>query len=209
VPGDRGIFLPVSRRMHPGVCKFISKAVYEDRLTSHPSTATQFLLVDGKDMCGARLELVEHEGCSQQCPEEVEAIRATIARLRGSAYRDCNGEERIISDADILVVAPYNAQVNALRLALPGIRVGTVDKFQGQEAPICLISMTTSSVEEMPRDMSFLFSLNRINVAVSRAQAQAIVFASPRLLEVPCRTVEDMILANTLCLLGEHGEHKG
>lgn len=205
VPGDRGIFLPVSRRMHPSVCKFISKAVYEDRLTSHPSTATQFLLVDGEDMCGARLELVEHEGCSQQCTEEVAAIRATIDRLRGSAYRDRDGEERTISDADILVVAPYNAQVNALRLALPGIRVGTVDKFQGQEAPICLISMTTSSVEEMPRDMSFLFSLNRINVAVSRAKAQAIVFASPRLLEVPCRSVEDMILANTLCLLAEHG----
>lgn len=122
------------------------------------------------------------------------------------AYRNRDGEERQITDADFLVVAPYNAQVNALRAALPGIRVGTVDKFQGQEAPICLISMTTSSVEEMPRDMSFLFSLNRINVAVSRAQAHAIMFASPRLLEVPCRTVEDMTLANTICLLAEHGE---
>jgi len=92
--------------------------------------------------------------------------------------------------------------VNALKAALPNAaRIGTVDKFQGQEAPVCLISMTTSSADEMPRDLEFLFSLNRLNVAISRAQVLSLVFASPRLLEVPCRTVEQMKLVNTLCAL--------
>jgi uncharacterized protein len=96
--------------------------------------------------------------------------------------------------------------VNALRAALPpAVRVGTVDRFQGQEAPVCLVSMTTSSGEELPRDIEFLFSLNRINVAVSRAQTSAIVFASPLLLETPCRSVDEMMLVNALCLLREHG----
>src|SRR3546814_9100551 len=124
----------------------------------------------------------------------------------GSVYRDRNGNDRVTTHADIMVVAPYNAQVNALRTALPaGVPVGTVDKFQGQEAPICLVSMTTSSGEEMPRDIAFLFSLNRINVAVSRAQAAAVLFANPMLLETPCRTVADMALVNVLCLLNEFG----
>ena len=107
-------------------------------------------------------------------------------------------------ESDIIVVAPYNAQVNALREALPdGIRVGTVDKFQGQEAPVCLVSMTASSTEETPRGMDFLFSLNRINVAVSRAMGLALVFGSPRLRETKCETVEQMRLVNTLCALPE------
>jgi uncharacterized protein len=127
----------------------------------------------------------------------------------GSVYLDRKGKQRVVTHDDILVVAPYNAQVNALRVALPpDIRVGTVDKFQGQEAPICLVSMTTSSGEEMPRDLAFLFSLNRINVAVSRAQAAAIVMASPLLLETPCRTVEDMALVNVPCLLNELGHDR-
>ena len=104
--------------------------------------------------------------------------------------------------ADIIVVAPYNAQVNALRAALPvAIRVGTVDKFQGQEAPVCHVSMTGSSAEEMPRGMAFLFSQNRINVAVSRAKGLALVFGAPRLREAKCATVDQMRLVNTLCAL--------
>jgi superfamily I DNA and/or RNA helicase len=107
-----------------------------------------------------------------------------------------------LQQADIIVVAPYNAQVNALRHDLPsGIRVGTVDKFQGQEAPICLVSMAASSAEETVRGMEFLLSLNRINVAVSRAKGLALVFGSPRLREAKCRTVEQMKLVNTLCAL--------
>lgn len=210
IPPERGIFLSESRRMHPGICRFISAAVYEERLAGDQAAAAQTLVSPtGESLLGASLAPVEHNGRSQISPEEIAAIRGQIKAMVGSVYRDRHGKERVIAHEDILVVAPYNAQVNALRAALPpGVPVGTVDKFQGQEAPICLVSMTTSSGEEMPRDLAFLFSLNRINVAVSRAQAAAIVIASPLLLETPCRTVEDMALVNVLCLLTEFGHDR-
>ena len=104
-------------------------------------------------------------------------------------------------------MAPYNLQVNALKVALPPqARVGTVDKFQGQEAPVCIVSMTSSSADEIPRGVDFLFSLNRINVAVSRAQVLSLVLASSRLLEVPCANVDQIRLVNSLCALKEYGE---
>ena len=207
VPSDRGVFIPISRRMHPKVCGFISTAVYEDRLGSDEAAGGQILISrGGRDLVGASMRAVVHFGRSQVSPEEIEAIATRIAELEGSTYRDRDGRERAIAHTDILVVAPFNAQVNALRARLPGgVRVGTVDRFQGQEAPICLVSMTTSSGEELPRDIAFLFSLNRINVAVSRAQVAAMVFASPALLETPCRTVEEMALVNALCMLDEYG----
>ncbi|MFD1033128.1 TM0106 family RecB-like putative nuclease [Sphingomonas hankookensis] len=207
VPGDRGIFMPISRRMHPAVCGYISAAVYEERLQSDEAAGMQTLTaLDGMSMIGAGVRTITHTGRSQVSPEEIEAIRDQITRILGATYRGRDGASRIVHHSDILVVAPYNAQVNALRAALPpAVRVGTVDRFQGQEAPVCLVSMTTSSGEELPRDIAFLFSLNRINVAVSRAQASAVVFASPLLLETPCRTVQEMTLVNALCLLREHG----
>lgn len=207
VPPDRGIFMPVSRRMHPRVCGFISAAVYEGRLGSDDASGEQTLVSrTGDDFIGAGMRAVGHHGRSQVSTEEIQAIASRIAEIEGARYRDREGRERVIRHDDILVVAPYNAQVNALRAALPrAIRVGTVDRFQGQEAPVCLVSMTTSSGEEVPRDIAFLFSLNRINVAVSRAQAAAMVFASPLLLETACRTIEEMTLVNTLCLLREYG----
>ena len=210
IPPERGIFLPESRRMHPAICRFISEAVYEGQLNNDAAAAAQMLVSSaGENLLGARFKAVEHFGRSQVSPEEIDAIRVEIDGLIGSTYRDRNGIERLLGHEDIIVVAPYNAQVNALRVALPpAVRVGTVDKFQGQEAPICLVSMTTSSGEEMPRDIAFLFSLNRINVAVSRAQAAAVVFASPLLLETPCRTVEDMALVNVLCMLREFGHDR-
>lgn len=208
VPPDRGIFMPISRRMHPGICGFISTAVYESRLNSDEEAGRQDLRsAEGISHVGARTRLIPHFGRSQISPEEIDAVRVQIATLVGSTYRARDGVERIMGHADILVVAPYNAQVNALRAALPAaVRVGTVDRFQGQEAPACLVSITTSSGEELPRDIAFLFSLNRINVAVSRAQAAAIVFMSPLLLETPCRTVDEMVLINALCLLHEQGD---
>ncbi|MBA4040397.1 MAG: hypothetical protein C0474_01060, partial [Sphingobium sp.] len=207
VPSDRGVFIPVSRRMHPRVCGFISTAVYEDRLGSDEAAGSQTLTSrEGNDFVGAGMRAVVHFGRSQVSPEEIEAIAARIVELQGATYRDRDGRERVVGHGDILVVAPYNAQVNALRIRLPGaVRVGTVDRFQGQEAPVCLVSMTTSSGEELPRDIAFLFSLNRINVAVSRAQVAAMVFASPLLLETPCRSIEEMRLVNTLCLLRAYG----
>jgi predicted RecB family nuclease len=207
IPAERGIFMPVSRRMHPSICGYISAAVYEGRLQSDAEAADQTLTAkDGHSLLGAGMRAVAHFGCSQVSHEEIEAIRTQIEYVLGATYRGRDGAEKVISHADILVVAPYNAQVNALRASLPAtVRVGTVDRFQGQEAPVCLVSMTTSSGEELPRDIEFLFSLNRINVAVSRAQASALVFASPMLLETPCRSVRDMTLVNALCLLHEYG----
>jgi uncharacterized protein len=112
--------------------------------------------------------------------------------------------------SDILVVSPYNAQVNLISDMLPdGVRVGTVDRFQGQEAPVCLISMATSSGEELPRDIEFLFSLNRLNVALSRAQALAILIASPRLLDVRCSTLDELRLVNALCAIHVYSSQRG
>ncbi|MBU9697276.1 TM0106 family RecB-like putative nuclease [Rhodobacteraceae bacterium HSP-20] len=207
VPPDRGIFLGVTRRMHPGVNGFISEQVYEGRLESHPDTAAQFVTGTRFPNAGAFWVPVPHEGNAQIAPEEVEAIRAACAELVGGRWTGKDGATRPFREHDIIVVAPYNAQVNALREALPaGIRVGTVDKFQGQEAPVCIVSMTASSAEETPRGMDFLFSLNRINVAVSRAKALALVFGAPRLREAKCETVEQMRLVNTLCALAELGD---
>jgi uncharacterized protein len=207
VPPDRGIFLPVSRRMHPEVCRFISDQVYEGRLESHPDTARQSVTGTSFPEAGAFWVPVPHEGNAQIAAEEVHAISAAVADLLNGSWTDKDGTSRPMRQSDIIVVAPYNAQVNALRDALPeGIRVGTVDKFQGQEAPVCLVSMTASSVEETPRGMEFLFSLNRINVAVSRAKCLALVLGAPRLREAKCNTVEQMRLVNTLCALPEFGD---
>ena len=207
IPPDRGIFLPVSRRMHPNVCGFISQQVYEGRLASQPHTAIQAVRWTGCAEAGAFWVPVTHEGNAQIAAEEVAAIQAAIEDLLAGTWTDKDGTTRPLGPADIIVVAPYNAQVNALQDALPAaIRIGTVDKFQGQEAPVCLVSMTASSVEETPRGMDFLLSLNRINVAVSRAKGLALVFGAPRLREAKCDTVEQMRLVNTLCALPEFGD---
>jgi uncharacterized protein len=143
---------------------------------------------------------VKHEGCAQRSDEEAIAVKAVVQSLLRQRWIDRDGLEKPIGLDDILVVTPYNMQVANLEGALPpGARVGTVDKFQGQEAPVVVLSMTTSSAEEMPREHEFLFSRNRLNVAISRAQGLAVVVASPRLLEVPCRTIEQVKLVNALC----------
>jgi uncharacterized protein len=207
IPPDRGIFLPVSRRMHPRVCAFVSEQFYEGRLVSHADTTRQGVRGATCPEAGAYWVEVAHQGNAQVSAEEVTAIQATIRDLLAGTWTGKDGVSRPVRPSDIIVVAPYNAQVNALQEALSDeIRVGTVDKFQGQEAPICLVSMTASSVEETPRGMDFLFSLNRINVAVSRAKGLALVFGAPRLREAKCDTIEQMRLVNTLCALPEFGE---
>ena len=183
---------------------FISVQVYEGRLTSHSDTARQRVTGTSFPTAGAFWVPVPHEGNAQTAPEEVAAIQEAARDLLSGAWTENDGTIRSMRQSDIMVVAPYNAQVNALRDALPeGIRVGTVDKFQGQEAPVCLVSMTASSAEETSRGMDFLFSLNRINVAISRAKGLALVFGSPRLREARCETVEQMRLVNRLCALEE------
>ncbi|SER47793.1 uncharacterized protein SAMN04490244_101191 [Tranquillimonas rosea] len=201
VPSDRGLFLPVTRRMHPEICRYISSQFYEDRLTAHESTSRQRIAAAGLPATGAFLVPVAQEGRAQECPEEIEAIRRVAASLLDGTWTDRAGTTRPLLHSDIIVVAPYNVQVNALAEALPGIRVGTVDKFQGQEAPVALVSMTASSAEETSRGLDFLLARERLNVAISRGKALSLVFASPRLTETACSTVEQMRLVNAVCAL--------
>jgi superfamily I DNA and/or RNA helicase len=150
---------------------------------------------------------VRHEGCDQECSEEAERVLATYQSLLNQRWIDRDGFEAALEAKDILVVTPWNAQVNLLRGTLPkGARVGTVDKFQGQEAAVVLISMATSSGEDLPRDVGCLFSRNRLNVAISRARCLAVLYANPRLLEVSCNTIEQMRLVNTLCWVKNYSE---
>jgi superfamily I DNA and/or RNA helicase len=139
--------------------------------------------------------------------EEAVFVRDEIERLVGTPYVDEHGE-RALRPEDIVVVAPYNAQVRCLRTKIPDqrVRIGTVDKFQGQEAPVVFYSMASSSGDDVPRGLDFLFSRNRLNVAISRAKCLAYLVASPRLLDANCRTVEQMRLANALCRLVEVAE---
>lgn len=116
------------------------------------------------------------------------------------------GIERQVTLEDILIIAPYNAQVFDLKHKIPGARIGTVDKFQGQEAPIVIYSMTTSTHADAPRGMNFLYSLNRLNVATSRARALSILVCSPALFEPECRTREQMRMANAFCRYLEMAE---
>jgi predicted RecB family nuclease len=213
VPPDRGVFLSQTRRMHPALCEFISQAVYDGRLEAHISTHGQRVIVDSSldpealAPAGLRFVTVEHSGRTQRAPEEVERLRSVYDRLLGGAWISKDGVEEPLTAADILVVSPYNMQVELLRAALPpGARVGTVDKFQGQEAAVVLISMATSSGDDLPRQIEFLYSRNRLNVAVSRARCLAVVFANPRLLEIACSTIEQMKLVNTLCWTKTFGD---
>jgi len=158
--------------------------------------------IDSPGLAGTGLRFlpVEHQANRASSIEEADRIAAELELLIGGTFTDCDGRERRIGYEDVLVVTPYNAQVRCLRAVLPeAVRVGTVDKFQGQEAPVVFFSMATSSGDDLVRSISFLFSRNRLNVAISRAQALAVLVASPKLLEIRCRTIEDMRLVNALC----------
>lgn len=205
VPDDLGIFLPTSRRMHPDVCGFISEAFYDARLEAALGNERQGIVLsagchEAIKPSGLSFVEVEHTGCGQKSEEEAAVVNWLVDSLLEQEWTNRDGDRRKLTLDDILVVTPYNMQVACLEGVLPaGARVGTVDKFQGQEAPVVIVSMTTSSAEEMPRDHEFLFSRNRLNVAVSRAQGLAVVIASPRLLEVPCKSIQQMKLVNALC----------
>jgi predicted RecB family nuclease len=201
IPVDRGVFLERSFRMHPGVSAFISEIVYAGRLHSDDSAARRTTSFG----TGIRFAPVDHDGNRSSSDEEVAQVAAMIAAMRGGTFTEADGTTRPLREDDFMVVAPYNAQVLRLRAGLPaGVRVGTVDKFQGQEAPVVFFSMATSSGEDVPRSLSFLFSRNRLNVAVSRAQCLAVLVCSPRLLEARCQSIEEMQLVNALCRLVEY-----
>ena len=150
---------------------------------------------------GLRYLPVEHSGNQSSSKEEAEKVGELVAEIlaSGTSWVDRQGAEGPIGLEDILIIAPYNAQVLELQELIPRARVGTVDKFQGQEAPIVIYSMTTSSHSDAPRGMEFLYSANRLNVAISRAKCICIVVASPRLFEAECRTPRQMLLANAFC----------
>lgn len=200
---ERGIFLDVTWRLHPQVCSFVSELFYESRLVSKPDLVNQQL--DGKTRfsgAGLWFEAVEHDGNQSSSREEVEVVSKIIEELvKGDVfYTNNSGVRKILGVDDIKVIAPYNAQVHLLSLSLPGgVQVGTVDKFQGQEAPVVIFSMATSSLENAPRGMEFLYSSNRLNVAASRAKSSFILVCNPRLFEPNCKSVEQMKLANAFC----------
>jgi hypothetical protein len=201
VPENRGLFLARSSRMHPDVCAFISDLAYDGRLESAAECEHQRVDSPGLSGTGLRHFAVDHEGNAQQSPEEARVIAEQVRLLlQDGTFIDCNRDARPITAADILVVAPYNMQVRCLREALPAsVEVGTVDKFQGREAPVVFFSMASSSSEDVPRGLEFVFSRNRFNVAISRAKAMAVLVCSRRLLDTRCRTIEQMRLVNAVC----------
>jgi len=203
IAADQGVFLTETRRLHPDVCAFTSELFYEGRLTTRPENAKQRLNAhDPLGGTGLRFAPVEHTGNRNESPEEIERVSALIDGLlrTGATWTDKEGKTNALGLQDILIVAPYNAHVSALTDRLPtGSRVGTVDKFQGQQAPVVFYSMATSTPEDAPRGMEFLYSLNRLNVAVSRARCVAVIVASPALFNVQCRTPRQIELANAFC----------
>jgi superfamily I DNA and/or RNA helicase len=208
VPPNAGVFLDISYRMHPAICTFISDTVYEARLHSAPSTVANRVDAPTLPANGLCFIPVEHVGNTRASVEEAQRIVACVQSLLGSPVSVGNRAPRAMTPEDILVVSPYNAQRTLLRqtlteAGLEAVRVGTVDKFQGQEAPVVLYSMATSSGDDLPRDMEFLFERNRFNVALSRAQVLSVLVCSPRLLDVRCSTPEQMRLVNLLCAFAE------
>jgi uncharacterized protein len=212
ISAGKGLFLAETWRLHPEICEFTSELFYEGRLVSHTGLERQKIEAPAP-FCGAGLWFVPvvHGGNQSYSTEEVEVV-ATLTEIltqAGSTWTDRGGDRRPLTFDDILIVAPYNNQVNRLTDRLPGAKVGTVDKFQGQEAAVVIYSMTTSTPEDAPRGMEFLYNLNRFNVATSRARCGCIVVGNSRLFSPECRTPRQMELANVLCRYAEMSKTVG
>jgi uncharacterized protein len=206
MPPERGEFLPETWRFGSPICAFTSELFYDSRLRPTPKLDLERQRLTGGPIDGAGLFLCEvaHEGNRNASDEEVDVVARLVERLLapGSQWIDARGAARPLTQDDVLVVAPYNAHVSRLSGRLR-VEVGTVDRFQGREAPVVIYSTATSRPEDAPRGMEFLYSLNRLNVATSRARCAAIVVASPRLFEPECRSPRQMQLANALCRFRE------
>ncbi len=207
MPPERGIFLPITWRMSPTLTAFTSELFYEGKLTAREGLGRQ-VLSGVEALAGSKLWIipVDHDGCQSASNEEVDAVIALVERLLapGSMWVDEKGEARQLTGDDIRVVAPFNAHVNRIAERIGAlVQVGTVDKFQGQTCAVVIYSMATSRPEDAPRGMEFLYSLNRLNVATSRARCAVFLVASPRLLGPDCRTPRQMRLANALCRYAE------
>lgn len=206
---DCGLFLPETWRLHPAICRFTSELFYEGRLLSRKDLERQAIRAPAP-FIGAGLWFVPvaHQGNQGHSAEEIERVAAIVELLTqpGAIWTDRDGQQRALTRDEVLVVAPYNDQVNRLMQRLPGARVGTVDKFQGQQAAVVIYSMTTSTPEDAPRGMQFLYDPNRFNVATSRARCACIVVGNPALFSPECRTPRQMELANVLCRYAELSE---
>lgn len=202
ISDDKGLFLDETWRLHPDITAFTSELFYNSKLRSREGLAQQKIISSGTiNGSGLVFIPVDHSGNHSASEEEAVAIKKIIISLMDSDTRwvDRNGQERPVALEDILIITPYNAQVFEIQQQLPGARVGTVDKFQGQEAPISIYSMASSSHADAPRGMNFLYSLNRLNVATSRARCLSILVACPKVFEPECKTPEQMRLANAFC----------
>ncbi len=206
IPETQGIFLERTYRIHPDVCLPLSEVVYEGKLQAAQHNNRQKITIPDRRFIsqshGILVVPVEHEGNKQSSEEEAVVIGQLIDELKTGFFTDKNGQDRPITDSDILVVAPYNMQVNLLRERIKNeCAIGTIDKFQGQEAPVVIISMSVSDVEESSRGLAFIFDINRLNVAVSRAQALAIIVANPGLEKCRVNSPAQMAMANFYCRL--------
>ncbi len=204
IPPDRGLFLETTWRLHPALARFTSEVFYDDRLESERNLGVQRLEAGGWDLDGVGPRIVEvpTAGADNESPDEAAAVASMAHALveGGASWIDAKGVRRRLTWEDVLIVAPYNAQVGTIARLLPTrARVGTVDKFQGQEAPVSIYSLTTSNPELAPRGMDFLYSGHRLNVATSRARCVAVVIGSPDLWRVRARTPAQMRLANAFC----------
>jgi len=213
MPADAGLLIDRTWRLHPRLCRYTSDVFYDRKLTGVAGLERQEVLGDLEPRgSGLRVLEVPHEGNTNASPEEASQVAHLVAGLLDRRWQDRHGERRSIGPEQILIITPYNAQIRAIREALArvgcpaGVRVGTVDKFQGREAAVAIYSMATSSADDAPHGLEFLFDPHRLNVATSRARAMSVIAASPDLVRVSCRTPRQMLLVNALCRAWEAGE---
>jgi uncharacterized protein len=209
LPADRGVFLDRSWRMAPALCRVVSELSYRGRLQPAPVTAANALEAPARWAAPAGIGWVPvaHEGNGAASAEEAAVVAALVGDLMGCPWTG-GGVDRVMGQSDVLVVTPYNAQVNQLRSALAAaglgsVEVGTVDKFQGREAAVAVFSLAASSGAHVPRRLDFLLDRHRLNVALSRAKTVAYLVGSPALLTSPVQTPEQLRLVNGLCRLVE------
>jgi uncharacterized protein len=220
MPAERGLFMDKTWRLHPDICDYTSEVFYRDELTPEEGNEQQTLsgagLADGE---GIRFVAVDHARAhnDNRSIEEARVVADIVCDLLdgGATWVSREAARATIAPRDILIITPYNAQRTLIGHELrkrgercAQVAVGTVDKFQGQQAPLSIYSMATSRPEDAPRGMEFLYSLNRLNVATSRAQCLTLVVASPALIQAQARTPRQMVLANALCRLGEVAEEQ-
>ena len=210
ISNDMGVFLGTTYRMHSAVNQFISTHIYDGKLESHPDNDKRTIKVpnDYKGIlnkeAGIIFSAVCHEGNTQASDEEVAEIETMVNQLLGRTFTELSDKSRPVTLDDMLFVAPYNHQVSKLKQVFGSqAKVGSVDKFQGQEAPIVFLSMCASDASESPRGLDFLFDKHRINVAISRAQSLAIIVGNPRMVSTPVNRVDQLKtinLFNALCM---------